>query len=236
MVQESSKFVKDKDSETKKWSKPVMEKKRRERINRSLEELKRLVLQAQNRDASRYTKLEKADILEMTVYHLRNLRHQRAVMCSTDPHMLLEYHAGYSAYIAKMAECAVGEDFCDPEVRTQIPCQIACYPQVATDVGLQSSSRTQTAVQVESSKEITAKNPTRLFPPDALELRPLSRTVVPPYVVPRYRGRPSAGSIPVHCVPALNTESSGPCMVHRDVVPHGTSSGLQLTDPLWRPW
>ena len=28
--------------------------------------------------ASRYTKLEKADILEMTVYHLRNLRHQRA--------------------------------------------------------------------------------------------------------------------------------------------------------------
>ena len=28
--------------------------------------------------ASRYTKLEKADILEMTVYHLRNLRYQRA--------------------------------------------------------------------------------------------------------------------------------------------------------------
>lgn len=34
------------------WSKPVMEKRRRERINRSLEELKRLVLQAQNRDVS----------------------------------------------------------------------------------------------------------------------------------------------------------------------------------------
>ena len=158
------------------------------------------------------------------------------VMCSTDPHMLLKYHAGYSAYIAKMAECAVGEDYCDPEVRTQIPCQIACYPQLATDVGRQSSSRTQTAIHVESSKEITVKNPTRLFPSDALELRPLSRTVVPPYVVPHHRRRPSAGSIPVHCVPVLSTESSGPCMVHRDVVPHGTPSGLQLTDPLWRPW
>lgn len=32
-----------------------MEKKRRERINRSLEELKRLVLQAQNRDVSTMT-------------------------------------------------------------------------------------------------------------------------------------------------------------------------------------
>ena len=34
------------------WSKPIMEKRRRERINRSLEELKRLVLEAQNRDVS----------------------------------------------------------------------------------------------------------------------------------------------------------------------------------------
>ena len=34
-----------------------MEKKRRERINRSLEELKRLVLQAQNRDVSTMTSI-----------------------------------------------------------------------------------------------------------------------------------------------------------------------------------
>ncbi|EDO35136.1 predicted protein, partial [Nematostella vectensis] len=59
------------------WSKPVMEKRRRERINRSLEELKRLVLEAQHRDCSRYTKLEKADILEMTVKHLRTLQSQQ---------------------------------------------------------------------------------------------------------------------------------------------------------------
>lgn len=150
--------------------------------------------------------------------------------------MLLKYHAGYSAYIAKMAERAVGEDYCDPEVKTQIPCQIACYPQVANDVGGQFSSRTHTAIQFESSKEITAKNPTRIFPSDALELRPLSRTAVPPYVVPHHGRRPSAGSIPVHYVPVLSTESSGLSAVHRDMVPHGASSGLQLTDPLWRPW
>lgn len=79
MVQESTKLEKENDSENRKWSKPIMEKRRRERINRSLEELKRLVLEAQNRDSSRYTKLEKADILEMTVRYLRSLRHhQRA--------------------------------------------------------------------------------------------------------------------------------------------------------------
>ena len=41
------------------WSKPIMEKRRRERINRSLEELKRLVLEAQNRDVSMLCRVSK---------------------------------------------------------------------------------------------------------------------------------------------------------------------------------
>lgn len=49
-----------------------MEKKRRERINKCLEELKSIVLRAVNEE-SRPNKLEKADILEMTVRYLKTI-------------------------------------------------------------------------------------------------------------------------------------------------------------------
>ncbi|NXS84111.1 HES1 factor, partial [Erpornis zantholeuca] len=62
-------------------SKPIMEKRRRARINESLGQLKTLILDALKKDSSRHSKLEKADILEMTVKHLRNL--QRAQMTGT---------------------------------------------------------------------------------------------------------------------------------------------------------
>ncbi|XP_031563530.1 transcription factor HES-1-like [Actinia tenebrosa] len=85
MVQDSVAGSKMSESETegRKWSKPIMEKRRRERINKSLDELKKLVLEAQNRDSSRYTKLEKADILEVTVKHLRGLRNRRKSVPAT---------------------------------------------------------------------------------------------------------------------------------------------------------
>ena len=47
------------------------EKRRRDRINTSLTELKRLVPQALEKSGS--AKLEKAEILQMTVDHLKNL-------------------------------------------------------------------------------------------------------------------------------------------------------------------
>ncbi|KAK7074331.1 hypothetical protein SK128_003554 [Halocaridina rubra] len=63
----------------KKSNKPLMEKKRRQRINRCVNDLKMLVLEALKKDPSRYSKLEKADILEMTVKHLQMLHKQEAV-------------------------------------------------------------------------------------------------------------------------------------------------------------
>jgi len=57
--------------------KPLLERKRRARINKCLDELKDIMtgcLQAQGENVS---KLEKADILELTVRHLRNLNQAR---------------------------------------------------------------------------------------------------------------------------------------------------------------
>ncbi|XP_071969384.1 transcription factor HES-3 [Engystomops pustulosus] len=55
-----------------KMSKPLMEKKRRARINNSLEQLKTLLEKHYSYNV-RKRKLEKADILELTVKHIQNL-------------------------------------------------------------------------------------------------------------------------------------------------------------------
>ncbi|XP_036390331.1 transcription factor HES-2-like [Megalops cyprinoides] len=60
-------------SELRKTLKPLMEKRRRARINESLDHLKALILPLIGKDNSRYSKYEKADILEMTVRFLRDL-------------------------------------------------------------------------------------------------------------------------------------------------------------------
>lgn len=74
-----------------------MEKRRRARINESLGQLKTLILDALKKDSSRHSKLEKADILEMTVKHLRNLqRAQMSAALSSDPTVLGKYRAGFN--------------------------------------------------------------------------------------------------------------------------------------------
>ncbi|XP_076845217.1 transcription factor HES-2.1 [Brachyhypopomus gauderio] len=53
--------------------KPLMEKRRRARINESLRTLKALIVPLVGKNISRYSKLEKADVLEMTVRFLSEL-------------------------------------------------------------------------------------------------------------------------------------------------------------------
>ncbi|KAJ3626787.1 hypothetical protein MTP99_017256 [Tenebrio molitor] len=71
-------------SENRKIRKPLMEKKRRARINDSLETLKQILLESKTtlkestgkRNGQRTAKLEKADILEMTVRYVQHLRNK----------------------------------------------------------------------------------------------------------------------------------------------------------------
>ncbi|XP_058460942.1 protein hairy [Malaya genurostris] len=78
-------------------NKPIMEKRRRARINNCLNELKTLILDAMKKDPARHSKLEKADILEMTVKHLENLqRQQNAMSQATDPNIMNKFKAGFN--------------------------------------------------------------------------------------------------------------------------------------------
>merc|ERR1712242_226786 len=62
--------------EYRKVVKPLIERKRRARINNCLDELKDLMMFALQSEGESISKLEKADVLELTVKHLRKLKRQ----------------------------------------------------------------------------------------------------------------------------------------------------------------
>ncbi|KAJ8676149.1 hypothetical protein QAD02_011935 [Eretmocerus hayati] len=84
-------------SENRRSNKPIMEKRRRARINNCLNDLKALILDAMKKDPARHSKLEKADILEMTVKHLESMQRQQVALASaTDPTVLNKFRAGFT--------------------------------------------------------------------------------------------------------------------------------------------
>ncbi|XP_041659859.1 transcription factor HES-1-like [Cheilinus undulatus] len=119
-------------SENRKSSKPIMEKRRRARINESLGQLKTLIMDALKKDSSRHSKLEKADILEMTVKHLRNLqRLQMTAAVNTDPSILGKYRAGFSECVGEVTRFLSTCEGVNTEVRTRLLSHLAaCVTQI----------------------------------------------------------------------------------------------------------
>ncbi|CAL8281128.1 unnamed protein product [Lota lota] len=119
-------------SENRKSSKPLMEKRRRARINESLGQLKTLILDALKKDSSRHSKLEKADILEMTVKHLRGLQRIRMTAAvNTDPSSLGKYRAGFSECVGEVTRFLSTCEGVSAEVRTRLLGHLAaCVSQI----------------------------------------------------------------------------------------------------------
>merc|ERR1712183_121454 len=84
--------------------KPMLERKRGARINKCLDELKDLMVHALQTEGESITKLEKADVLELTVQYLKKLKRQQ--MLTLNPHMEQDrYHAGYTACATEVSRC-----------------------------------------------------------------------------------------------------------------------------------
>merc|ERR1712020_32773 len=90
--------------EYRKIVKPLIERKRRARINNCLDELKDLMMFALQSEGESISKLEKADVLELTVKHLRKLKRQQ--MLSINPGLELDrYRAGYTTCATEVSRC-----------------------------------------------------------------------------------------------------------------------------------
>jgi len=108
-----------------------MEKMRRARINDSLNELKSLVLDLLQKDASRYSKMEKADVLEMTVTYLRAM--QRKDTRTEDPKSLAEYRAGFNQCVNEVNRNIMTSDGSDQLRETLLSHLASCCHGNATN-------------------------------------------------------------------------------------------------------
>nr|XP_010348582.1 transcription factor HES-2 [Saimiri boliviensis boliviensis] len=105
-------------AELRKSLKPLLEKRRRARINQSLSQLKGLILPLLGRENSSYSKLEKADVLEMTVRFLQELPASSWPMAAPVP--CDSYREGYSACVARLAHVLPACRVLEPAVSARL--------------------------------------------------------------------------------------------------------------------
>ncbi len=79
---------------SRKFAKTCVEKKRRDRINRCLDELKDLMSQAD--DKAKYQKMEKAEILEMAVTYMKSLLNNNNSSCTVTHANQSEFQNNYT--------------------------------------------------------------------------------------------------------------------------------------------
>jgi len=84
--------------------KPMLERKRRARINKCLDELKDLMVSALQTEGESITKLEKADVLELTVRHLRKLKAHGALGLTPAATYAERFRAGYTLCASEVSK------------------------------------------------------------------------------------------------------------------------------------
>ncbi|BES92013.1 enhancer of split [Nesidiocoris tenuis] len=136
--------------------KPMLERKRRARINRCLDELKELMVTALQSEGENVSKLEKADILELTVQHLHKLRKAKRLTLSASPVVDADrFRAGYTHCASEVSKCLaaipgvdvrlgtklmshLGHRLNEMDTMTPISVRIGCDGQPGSPMGPQS--------------------------------------------------------------------------------------------------
>ncbi|KAG7456364.1 transcription cofactor HES-6-like [Solea senegalensis] len=100
-----------------KMRKPLIERKRRERINNCLDQLKETVIGAFRLDQS---KLEKADILEMTVKHLQNIQSSKVSDSTSGLEAQQKYSTGYIQCMHEVRSMLLTCDWMDKSLGSRL--------------------------------------------------------------------------------------------------------------------
>ena len=90
--------------EYRKLMKPLLERKRRARINSCLDELKELMEFVGGESGQRMARLEKADVLEVTVQHLRSLKARGRLEAEQSLGSSSTFRTGYGACASEVAQ------------------------------------------------------------------------------------------------------------------------------------
>lgn len=160
-----------------KSKKPMMEKRRRARINSCLLQLKSLVLQAMKKDTSHYSKLEKADILEMTVKHLRSLqRRQLTSAVAADPTVAAKYNIGFSECASEVMRYLGSAQGINEDVRNRVVNHLGGCVQTINASSMAHHNLQPIHVQIPPSQNVAANNPRAMYSSERLLVQPATQT------------------------------------------------------------
>uniref|UniRef100_A0A3Q4B374 Uncharacterized protein n=1 Tax=Mola mola TaxID=94237 RepID=A0A3Q4B374_MOLML len=236
-------------SEHRKSSKPIMEKRRRARINESLGQLKTLILDALKKDSSRHSKLEKADILEMTVKHLRNLqRVQMSAALSADATVLSKYRAGFNECMNEVTRFLSTSEGVNAEVRSRLLNHLSScmgqmmsmnYPQQAAGAAKLGPAEAASPKVFGGFQLVPATDgqfafliPNPAFASTTAPIIPLYANAGVPVALnasPVHGSSAPPATSPVHGMTSFSGGSQA-------VSPVGVSSSAESSEPVWRPW
>ncbi|XP_053308391.1 transcription factor HES-3 [Spea bombifrons] len=226
-------------------SKPVMEKKRRTRINNSLEQLKTLLEKHYSYNV-RKRKLEKADILELTVKYIELLQNVRQGMNLVDHQEVSEYKEGFKGCLTKLNDYLQRTKYCQDNLGLRItehPNTLQSLSQVCqrpvtllpkTGLGCSVTVKLEHAkgVSVLGSSKIPLENHMGSVGPRSTEAAPLHNVINIPAKLNYLENKSSESKSHQGGQRASQSFSTG----HRGVNVSPPNPGQESQQKCWRPW
>uniref|UniRef100_A0A3Q3IEF0 BHLH domain-containing protein n=1 Tax=Monopterus albus TaxID=43700 RepID=A0A3Q3IEF0_MONAL len=213
-------------------SKPLMEKKRRARINKCLDQLKSL-LESYYSSSIRKRKLEKADILELTVKHLRNLQKIQRSSASE----FSDYQCGFRGCLANVNQYLLMADNLNGSDRWMLS-QLSSKLCRSLGGGESSSTMDSCPGQAEASDEARRPPPTAPGPEERKTARAKKRklhSTSTARLLPSEGAQQSLGAqwAAHDAAPVQNSRQSSSCKT-LDSASHSEVANTQHN--VWRPW
>ncbi|XP_065217314.1 enhancer of split mgamma protein-like [Planococcus citri] len=200
--------------------KPMLERKRRARINRCLDELKEFILSTLQAEGENVSKLEKADILEFTVQHLHKLRRQNRL--NTPVTDADRFRAGFTHCASEVSRCLASTPGVDVNLGTKL----------MTHLGHRLNEMEKTTPLSVSTAE--------RYSPSPAPSSPSSISSSESYTMPLTPTSMTSSGIGNHC-----SRNSSPCHPETHSQFNANANGLLTvidmrtannSSPVWRPW
>jgi hairy-and-enhancer-of-split protein len=144
--------------------KPLLERKRRARINRCLDELKDLMVVTLQAEGENVSKLEKADILELTVRHLHKLKQHNALgVGAVDAVYADKFRAGFAhcaTEVSNYLTADVRAPPVDPSAGVKLLHHLgACMRKIDVDTGSSPPPRSVTTATANTADQYRPYTP-----------------------------------------------------------------------------
>ena len=231
--------------------KPMLERKRRARINKCLDELKDLMVGALQSEGETITKLEKADVLELTVRHLRKLKQHQALAIPSQNHAQEKFRAGFAHCANEVTRFVNSVPGVDLRVSHRLLNHLgSCMGQISAPTVPPMQATSSVVPQPNQIAPITVTVP-KVYTPPASPESTSSQVSPQPNIAHQMHistAIPSPSTAMVSPPPSMLTPppsaSSSPV---RSIVPPEVSPSLQKpqqnirvpvpnSSPVWRPW